>query len=177
MRLLLALVAGCLLLSACDDLGPAGPLLLDEATDRLLEHAAPGLSAHRTGLPASGASRDGGGLIAERQVHVAYLAAAPEPFAVARDCRSACTLYLALAQDPETCFPADGVLRFHRPAPIEGLGTTEREATAVVLAHAAVASPELALRLALALPSLEADGWIEVPMADLIAAGRLRACG
>lgn len=160
---------------------PAGmeilaPTILDIAIDETLEAIEPGLSEHRTGIPESGLDYDPGGLMAERQMHVAYLLTTNIPFQVARECYSACPMILGAAKDPEVCFPRDGNLYFHNPRPIPGTGTTVDAAVAVLLAHIAVASPPLALKVGLELKELPEDAWIRVPMAQLVASGAVNAC-
>lgn len=126
-------------------------------------------------VPPSGAAEDGGGFMPQYQVRIAYLLHAQTAFVVPRDCWSACTLYLALAQDPETCFPADGTLHFHAPFDPRN-GELSPSAMALFLMHVAVADQGLAARLAVEIPALKPGEWIDVPMASLIEKGALRPC-
>lgn len=173
--ILLALaVLATALLSACA-MTPETELAVGDAAARaLIEDQYPQAAGYLKELPGSGASYDGGGLMLQYQLRVAHLLASDIPFTVPSVCKSACTLYLGLADDPETCFRRDGAMWFHPPVPLTG--NSEDAAYALMAAHIAAADPRLALEVLLRLELLEPGEWVVLNNSDLIAAGYLRAC-
>ena len=140
-----------------------------------------------TSLPPGGATYDGGGNVLARVAEIAQREASGEPFFAPKFCDSACTMYLGLST---ACFPADGVLRFHSARLIVGDLDPALIDAALAMAGVRVSRAGVEDRMNLLIASFYPPGvrarflaeWsrstalVEVPVAELVAAGEARAC-